>query len=249
MQKTLKTIAMAWAVVTAAGCAHVPAEEPRDPLEPVNRAVYKFNDKADHYVLRPVAKEYVAVVPQPVRTGVNNFLNNLGYPKTIVNDLFQAKFKQSASDLGRLLLNTTAGVGGIVDVATDTGLPRHDEDFGQTLGYWGVGEGWFLMLPLFGPSTIRDAAGLIADRPMNPTWWLDGDHDWLAWSITGVSAINLRANLLDADKILDQQLDRYIFIRTAYLQQRQSLVYDGNPPPEDYNYDIPDDSGGKDTGK
>jgi phospholipid-binding lipoprotein MlaA len=231
------------AVTVLAGCAHSPAEEPQDPLEPVNRAVYKFNDTADHYVLRPVAKEYAAVTPQPVRRGVDNFLSNLGYPKTIVNDFLQAKFTRGFSDLGRLLLNTTAGIGGVLDVATETGLPRHDEDFGQTLGYWGVGEGWFLMLPLLGPSTTRDALGVAADMPIAPPYWLDGDHDWLRFGLQGVSVINMRANLLDTDRILAQQLDRYIFIRTAYLQQRRSLVYDGNPPPETYDYDMPDDSG------
>ncbi len=243
MQNPIRALIAACTVAFVSGCAHAPAEEPRDPLEPVNRVVYKFNDTADRYILHPVAKEYVAIAPQPIRTGVNNFLSNLTYPKTIVNDLFQAKFTQSAADLCRLLLNSTAGIGGILDVATDTGLPKHNEDFGQTLGRWGIGEGWYLMLPLFGPSTTRDAIGLLVDRPTNPTFWLDGDHDWLTWSISAVSAVNLRANLLDADNILEQQLDRYLFIRTAYLQQRQSSIYDGNPPAEDYNYDVPDDSG------
>jgi len=183
----------------------------------------------------------VHVVPQPVRNSVNNFVTNLRSPETIVNDLLQAKFRQSASDTGRMLLNTTAGIGGLFDVATRTGMVYHDEDFGQTLGRWGVGEGWFLMLPLLGPSDNRDLVGRVADMPLDGTFWLDGDHDWLKFSVEGITVLNLRANLLDADKLMDQQLDKYLFLRTAYLQQRQSAVYDGHPPQEDYDiYDAPD---------
>lgn len=219
-------------------CAHRPADDPADPLEPVNRAVFRVNDTADRYLLRPVAKGYVQVVPQVARTGVHNFLDNLFYPKTIVNDVFQGKFTQSLSDLGRLLLNTTAGLGGLIDVASDAGLSHHDEDFGQTLGTWGVGEGWFLMLPLFGPSTNRDFVGKVVDIPLSPTFWLDGDHDWLSYTINGISVIDLRAGLLSADSLLDQQFDKYLFIRTAYLQKRWGDIYDGNPPLEDLpNFD------------
>lgn len=229
------------------GCAHAPADDPRDPLEPVNRAVFKFNDAADRYVMHPLAKGYVAVTPQPVRTGITNFFDNLGSPVTIVNDFLQLKFKQGASDMGRLVLNSTAGVAGFIDVASSAGMPKHQEDFGQTLGHYGVGEGWFLMLPLFGPSDNRDFVGRVVDTPLHPEWWLPGRYDVEHYSATGVDLVNTRANLLDADKVLAQQLDKYLFIRTAFLQSRQSAVYDGNPPPEKEDYQIYDDSDKSDT--
>lgn len=231
------------AVLGLSACAHSPADDPADPLEPVNRAVFKFNDTADRYVLRPVAKGYVYITPQFARTGISNFFNNLEEPRTIVNDLFQLKLKQSVADTGRFMLNTTAGLAGFMDVATGVGLERHDEDFGQTLGYWGVGEGWFLMLPLLGPSDNRDLVGTVVDIPTNPAWYLDGDHDWLKYSLSAVNVVNTRANLLGTDSLMDQQLDKYLFLRTAYLQRRQFEVYDGNPPPE--NYDYGDDSDSK----
>lgn len=219
-------------LLALAACAHSPADDPRDPLEPVNRAVYAFNDKAGQYVLKPIARGYVYITPAVVRRGVSNFFDNLFYPKTIVNDLLQAKFTQTASDTGRLLLNTTAGLGGILDVATEVGLVRHNEDFGQTLGYWGVGEGWFLMLPLLGPSDNRDLIGAGADQFTNVSFYLPGRDDVYVYSANGLNLINTYAGLLSTDKLLHEQFDPYLFVRTAYLQRRQSLVYDGNPPPE-----------------
>src|SRR5688572_26977733 len=152
-----------WLLLTllAAGCAHSPAYDPQDPLEKVNRAVFGFNEKADQYVLKPVAKGYDKITPQPVRRGIANFFDNLFYPTVIVNDLLQAKLKQGAFDLGRFVVNTTVGVVGIFDVATGWGMEKHEEDFGQTLGYWGVGPGWYLMLPLLGPSDNRDLVGRV----------------------------------------------------------------------------------------
>lgn len=223
------------------GCAHHPADDPADPLESVNRVVFKVNDKADQYVLRPVAKGYDYVMPDLARQGVNHFFDNLAEPRTILNDVLQAKFKQGASDLGRFLLNTTVGLGGLIDVASDSGLAHHDEDFGQTLGYWGVGEGWYLVIPLLGPSDNRDLIGRAGDWPLAPTFYLDGDHDWLAYGLQGVNLINFRANLLSSDNLLNQQFDKYLFVRTAYLQRRQALIYDGNPPPEDLGIDDSDD--------
>lgn len=238
-RRTILSATGLMAGVFLAGCAAAPPDDPRDPLEPVNRAIFAFNDTADHYVLRPVAKGYVAVTPAIIRTGIANFFDNLGYPTTIVNDLLQLKLKQTASDTGRLVVNSVAGVGGFVDVGSHIGLSRHDEDFGQTLGYWGVGEGWYLMLPLLGPSDNRDLIGLIGDMPTKPSFWLDGDHDWLKYATQGVQAVSDRAALLDVDAVLAQQLDKYLFIRGAYLQRRQSLVYDGHPPAP--RYDVDDD--------
>lgn len=225
------------ATLALGACAHAPADDPADPLEPVNRVVWTFNDTADRYVLRPVARAYVYVTPDFFRTGVTNFVENIEEPRTIVNDLFQLKLAQGGSDLGRFIINTTAGLGGVLDVATGVGLSKHDEDFGQTLGYWGVGEGWYLMLPLLGPSDNRDLVGTVVDIPTNPIYWLDGDHDWLKYSFNAVHIVNTRARLLDSDRLLDSQLDKYLFVRTAYLQRRQSMVYDGNPPKEDYEFE------------
>jgi phospholipid-binding lipoprotein MlaA len=235
---------IALAALTLAGCAHHPADNPADPLEPVNRKVWAFNSTADKYVLKPVAKGYVDVTPDWMREGVTNFFDNLGYPKTIINDALQAKFKDSLSDTGRFLLNSVYGIGGFIDVASRVGLDKHDEDFGQTLGRWGVGEGWFLMLPLLGPSTNRDLVGYAVGIPMNPTHYLPSDYDWLDLTLTAANIVNIRANALPADALLEQQFDTYLFIRTAYLQHRQAMVYDGNPPPEDLGLsDIGDDTG------
>jgi phospholipid-binding lipoprotein MlaA len=220
--------------VLLASCAHHPADDPSDPLEPVNRAMWSFNSKADQYVLKPAAKGYVAVTPGWAREGLTNFFSNLIYPTTIVNDFFQAKFTQGAADTGRFVVNSIWGVGGLIDVGNRVGLPKHDEDFGQTLGYWGVGEGWYLMIPFLGPSDNRDLLGKGVDIFTNPTHYLPGRYD-LPNYLTGyvLDNVNKRANALPSDSLLDSQFDTYLFIRTAYLQHRQALVYDGNPPPED----------------
>lgn len=215
-------------------CAHTPADDPSDPFEPVNRAVFSFNLKADKYVAKPVAKGYVKVVPQPVRVSITNFFNNLGYPTVIINDILQAKFVQGGRDTGRFLFNTTVGLGGLVDAASLIGLEMHDEDFGQTFGTWGVGPGWYLMLPLLGPSSNRDLTGRIADTGVSPLTYVEGDE--VTVSLTLLDIIDTRARLLGADSILDQQFDPYIFVRSAYLQRRQNLVYDGNPPKEVYDF-------------
>jgi phospholipid-binding lipoprotein MlaA len=235
MNVSLKSSCRLMALTTLlalSACAHSPADDPRDPLEPVNRAVYAFNDKAGQYVLKPVARGYVYITPSIVRRGVSNFFDNLFYPTTIINDLLQAKFVQGASDTGRLLLNTTAGIGGILDVATEIGLDKHNEDFGQTLGYWGVGEGWFLMLPLLGPSDNRDLIGKVGDAATNISFYLPGRDDVYVYSANGLNLINTYAGLLSTDDLVHEQFDPYLFVRTAYLQRRQSLIYDGNPPPE-----------------
>src|SRR5690349_6885375 len=156
-------------VLAAAGllsaCASLPQGErdPRDRFERANRAVYRFNDSLDRHIAKPMAKGYVKVVPAPVRTGVGNFFNNLTYPTVIVNDLLQAKLKSFASDTARLVVNTTIGIGGLFDPATQMGLPTGDEDFGQTLGKWGVPPGSYMVLPIFGPSTVRDTVGFVGD--------------------------------------------------------------------------------------
>lgn len=239
------TLALGLAVLLT-GCAHRMPDEPLDPLEPVNRGVYKFNRVADTYVLRPVAKTYRNYTPAEFRVGVNNVLDNLFYPTVIVNDLLQGKFAQGGKDLGRFVLNTTVGIAGLMDVATPLGLPRNDEDFGQTLGRWGMGEGLYLMLPFLGPSNARDLVGRGADSFTGPTPIFDAadaytvtDYrvsDAAELALTVIGAADSRSRLLDADKYLDEQLDPYVFLRTAYLQNRQNLVFDGNPPKPKFDF-------------
>ena len=226
-------------MAVVSGCAHRPADDPSDPLEPVNRAVFTFNETADRYALRPVAKAYVEVTPAPVRSGITNFFDNLQEPRNVVHALLQFKVLQAGKNLGRFVLNTTAGLAGFIDVASEVGLEKHEEGFGQTLGYWGVGEGWYLMLPFLGPTTNRDLVGFAGDSFLNASFYLPGRYDVYVLSANATNLVNTRADLLPADGILQQQFDRYLFVRTAYLQQRWSLIHDGNPPFEDY--ELPDD--------
>jgi phospholipid-binding lipoprotein MlaA len=213
------------------GCAST--NNPRDPLETFNRAVYTVNDGLDRVIVKPLVTGYRAVLPQFVRTGVTNFFNNLHDILTALNNLLQGKFIDAASDLGRIGVNTMVGLLGVIDVGTELGLEKHHEDFGQTLGRWGIGSGPYLQLPFFGPSSFRDAAGLAVDSCLDPIKWIfRNDIPWRN-GLWGLYFVNLRANLLDSTKILDEAaLDPYEFQRDAYLQRRRNLVYDGNPPPE-----------------
>lgn len=213
-----------------AGCATERPGQADDPLQPLNRVTFKFNEKADQYLMRPIARGYVKVTPRFVRTGVTNFFSNLFYPTTIVNDFLQAKFVRGGKDIGRFVVNSTVGILGFFDVAKYWGMPKHDEDFGQTLGYWGVQPGWYLVLPLLGPSDVRDGIGRAVDLPLNPLYY--PSNSTLTWSAFGVDAVNTRAMLLKADQFVQNALDPYLFVRDAYLQHRRSLIYDGNPPPE-----------------
>ena len=217
------------------GCASQPIKnpDPRDPWERLNRRTYAFNDAIDRAVLKPVAKGYRKVTPRPVRTGVSNFMDNLQYPITIVNDVLQGKLKPAASDTGRLVLNTTVGIGGIFDVASKAGLQKGDEDFGQTLGKWGVRPGPFVMLPLLGPSTVRDTFGKIPDHYTNPRFYMSHSsgtlgHDWVTYGLDAVDIIDIRSRLLETtDPTLERVYDRYAFVRNAWLQRREYLVTDG----------------------
>lgn len=225
----MRTIVAA-TVVLICGCAHSPSYDPLDPLEPANRAIYGFNETLDRYVARPVAKGYTAALPSPVRSAVGNFIDNLTYPTVIANDLLQGKFAQAGRDTGRLLLNSSYGVGGLFDPATRVGLERNDEDFGQTLGYWGIGPGWFLMLPVLGPSTNRDLVGRVGSAATSPMTYADTE---ISVPLAVLGAVEARAHLLGTERILEQQFDRYAFVRGAYLQHRRNAVYDGSPPPEE----------------
>jgi phospholipid-binding lipoprotein MlaA len=222
------------------GCASLPPNakpDPRDRWERTNRAIYSFNVKVDHAVLRPTARAYVRVVPHGARTAINNFMTNLTYTTTIINDFLQGHFKDSGTDTLRLVVNTLFGLGGLFDVATPSGLDRHSADFGQTLGKWGVHSGPYVMLPLLGPSTVRDSVGLLADEYSTPRAYIS--DPWIRWPLFTVDLIDHRAGLLDQDKYIDQAFDPYAFIRNVWLQRREYQIH-GDQTPEQM---FPDDTG------
>lgn len=228
MSKAVLTGVAALALAFCAGCAHSPPYEPLDPLEPVNRAMYSFNDTLDYYVVEPAARGYTTVTPDLVEQGIGNFLANLKYPIVIANSLFQAKFVQFASDLGRFVVNSTVGILGLFDVASGWGLEEHNEDFGQTLGYWGLGQGIYLMLPVLGPSTGRDLTGDVVDWFLDPTNYIEDTATQYALQV--LYLLDLRASLLGFEDVVRNAFDPYVFVRTAYLADRLAKVYDGNPP-------------------
>ena len=211
------------------GCAST--NHPRDPLEPLNRGIYTFNEAVDTTLLKPAAELYRGLVPRLVRTGVSNFFSNVNDVIVALNNLLQGKVSNAASDTGRFLVNSTIGLLGIFDVDTPMGMPKNNEDFGQTLGWWGVGDGPYLVLPIFGPSNIRDTFGLVVDMFTDPIMYIDPTRDRNI--IVGTRAVNRRSELLEASTVLEAAaLDKYQFVRDAYLQRRRNLIYDGNPPKE-----------------
>ncbi len=221
--KPLLSICLLLAVFST-GCAHSPPDDPSDPLEPVNRVVYSVNTTLDKYALRPVAKGYVAVIPSPVRKGVNNFFSNLFYPRVALASFMQGKFRNGVSDSGRFLVNTTIGLVGIFDVATPLGMPRHREDAGQTFGVWGIGPGWYLVLPLYGPSTNRDLVGRLFDAQLNP---LSHTRPQTQIAATVVNVVDIRSQLLGVDQVIEDSFDPYLFVRGGYLERREAQVGDG----------------------
>jgi phospholipid-binding lipoprotein MlaA len=226
-----RSMALVLLSTTLAACAS--ALDPRDPLEPFNRGVYQFNEGLDKVVLKPVAKGYKAVVPPPLRNGVTNVFGNFRDVTTAINDLLQGKISAAVSDVGRVAVNSTVGILGIFDVATRLGLQKHSEDFGQTLGLWGVADGPYLVLPLLGPSNFRDTIGWAGDYFTDPEFYLVS-HSPETWVAFGTRVISIRANLLETEQIFDTAaIDKYAFLRDAYLQRRRSLIYDGNPPSSD----------------
>jgi phospholipid-binding lipoprotein MlaA len=233
-------------LISFGGCATTGARTPGDPLERLNRGTYRFNDAVDRAVLKPVAKRYQRHVPQIIRTGVGNVLTHLAFPTTIVNDLLQLKLKDAAVDLGRFVLNSTLGLGGLLDPASHVGLARNDEDFGQTLGRWGVPPGPYLVLPLLGPSTLRDAPALAVDGQTDLRAQLDlktGERV----AIAVLSVVDGRASLLSLDQSIQRAFDPYALVRNAWLQRREYKVKDGDvpdeEPPLDEEFDEPADAG------
>jgi phospholipid-binding lipoprotein MlaA len=219
-------------IVILAGCASTGEErDPRDPFEGFNRGVYKFNETFDEYLARPVARTYVKVLHDEIRNRIANFFSNLADPFIGVNNVLQGKLEDGFNDFVRFAFNSTFGLLGIHDVASDWGYEKHNEDFGQTFGRWGVGTGPYLMLPILSSSTLRDSAGLALDWTFDPL--SDVRPINLRNSLVVLRGVNLRAELLDASRLLEEAaLDKYVFQRDAYFQRRNSLVHDGRPPRE-----------------
>ncbi len=230
--RLLQTISALFFFALMSACASVPGErDPRDPWEPMNRTVFKFNEAADKAVVKPVAKAYRFVTPKFVRVGVTNFFGNINDVSVFFNDLFQGKGQRAVAGFGRVVINTTFGLGGLIDVAGAAGNLKQNEDFGQTLGWWGVGPGPYWTLPLLGASTLRDAGGRVVDTFLTPTTYIISNTN-VSLGLTAAEAVNLRSNLLDTEKVLEEAgaVDKYSFLRDAFLQRREVLIYDGNPP-------------------
>lgn len=227
MHSKLITLCMSCVLaLLVSGCATTN----KDPLEGINRGIYKFNDVTDRAIIKPVAKAYKTITPSPIRKGFNNFFNNLGSITTVINDLLQFKFAAAFTDAGRFVINTTFGLAGFIDVASMDNIPNHKEDFGQTLGYWGVGNGAYLVLPIVGPSTLRDATGFAIDRMTTDpiTYTHNIGEVRLHNQLRAAQLIDARTQLLDAgDLVENASLDPYSFLRDAYLQSRANSIADG----------------------
>ena len=219
-------------LLTALGGCATTGGNPHDPLEGYNRAMFSFNEGVDKAIVKPVASGYKTVMPEFARTGVTNFFSNLRDPWIGVNNILQGKVGAGASDFGRFAVNTTVGILGLFDVASNAGLEKHNEDFGQTLGRWGVGSGAYVVLPILGPSSVRDGLSLlVVDWRGDPLWYVGNIPT--RNELVGVRLVDNRANLLDTSRLAEEAaLDQYAYVRDAYLQRRRSLIYDGDPPPE-----------------
>ncbi len=231
-KKIFNLITLCFYALALTGCA---SQANKDPLEGMNRGIYKFNDVTDKAVFKPVATAYKAVAPAPIRTGINNFFSNLGTLTSVFNNLLQFKFANAFSESGRFVINSTFGLAGFINLAGMDRIPVYKEDFGQTLGYWGVGSGAYLVLPFLGPSSVRDTTGLIFDTastdPIKYTHNIGQVR--LHNQLRAVQFLDKRAELLDAtDMVDDASLDPYAFMRDAYLQRRASLVQDGHASQE-----------------
>lgn len=211
------------------GCAT--SGNPKDPIEGFNRAMYGFNDAVDTALIKPVAQGYDYVMPSPVRTAVTNFFGNIADVFIGVNNLLQGKPDQAVTDIARVGFNSIFGIFGLIDVATPLGLEKHEEDFGQTFGRWGAGDGAYVVLPFYGPRTVRDTAGLILDVAVDPVAQID--HVPTRNSLIALRVVDTRADLLPADKVIEEAaLDKYSYVRDGYLQRRRNLIHDGNAPRE-----------------
>lgn len=217
-------------LISACATIEGPAN-PDDPFESYNRAMFAFNEGVDKYALTPISEGYKAITPEPVDVGITNFFSNIDDILVVFNDLLQFKLKQALKDLSRFVYNTTFGLGGFIDVATDFGLPKNNEDFGQTLGYWGVEPGPYLVLPIIGASSVRDGIGFAVDTTQFDPVFNNIDSEKTQWGLLAIKYVDLRADLLKATNIIDETApDKYAFIRDAWQLRRLNLVHDGNPP-------------------
>ncbi|MGH8119048.1 MAG: MlaA family lipoprotein [Gammaproteobacteria bacterium] len=212
----------------AGACATTTANDPRDPLEGFNRGVYSFNQAMDNALFDPLGKLYQAITPEFVDKGVSNFFSNLNDIAVVVNDILQFKINQALSDASRFVFNSTIGLAGFFDVSSAMDLPKHDEDFGQTLGFWGFGSGPYLMIPFFGPSSFRDVTGHIVDRGLlNPVFYIDDDA--LKAGLLTLNYVDFKADLLSAKRLVSEAaLDEYEFLKNAYFEKRLNQINDGN---------------------
>ena len=218
------------AMLVLSGCATTGGGRADDPFEPVNRAMYAINEPIDKHVLKPIAQAWVDYVPVIIRTGVSNYFNNIDDLFSAVNGLLQGKLDKAGNDFARVMVNSVPGILGLIDVASDLGIPRGEEDFGQTFGYWGFPQGPYLYVPVFGPTTVRDGTGFVLRVLWSPTTEIPDVA--VRNVIYGLGGIDLRAGALGASSLISEaSLDPYTFVRRAYLQRRAFLVYDGNPPP------------------
>jgi len=228
--KRLRLPAVLAATLLLSACASTPGR-PYDPFEASNRVMYAINDPLDKYFAKPIAQFYVDYVPSIIRTGVSNYFNNIDDLFSGINGLLQGKLDKAGDDFGRVMLNTGFGILGLIDIASDAGIPRGNEDFGQTFGYWGIPQGPYLFIPLWGPSTVRDGTGSILRYWYTPTQLIPDVA--VRNVIYGFGAIDARAQALDATSLIEQaSIDPYTFVRRSYLQRREYMVYDGKPPPE-----------------
>ena len=223
IKKSLGVLVFGFAVMVMQGCATGPNANPADPMEPLNRAVFNFNDGVDRAILQPVASAYDQVTPSPVKTGVRNFFGNIADVWSVVNNLLQFKLKESLETFMRVSVNSTFGFGGVLDIGTEMGLPKNRQDFGQTLGVWGFDAGPYVVLPLLGPSSVRDAVGTVVDGSVDLVNNLPNVPT--RNSLTALRVVDRRASLLGATNILDQAaLDKYTFTRDLYLQRRVTSI-------------------------
>jgi phospholipid-binding lipoprotein MlaA len=229
MPRTARALLLVVAYLSLFGCASLPPNskrDPRDPWERLNRTTFKVNMTLDHAVARPVARAYQKITPRPVRDSVSNFIDNLFYPVTMANELLQAKFKAFGQSIGRFVLNSTVGVGGLLDPATRIGLPKDDQDLGLTFGHWGSGPGPYFVIPILGPSDVRDGIGRVGDIWLSPPHYIS--NNYVSYGLWGLGVIDARYRLLPQDKLLDEAYDPYTLLKNAYLQRRQYQITGGN---------------------
>jgi phospholipid-binding lipoprotein MlaA len=231
MMKQILSLSAVAAALALTGCASFKNAPEGDPLEPINRGIFSFNNTFDHYLFKPIAKGYDAVVPTPVKTGVSNVFQNMSDAQSVVGGALQLKGAKVGDDLGRVLLNSTIGLGGIFDLATPMGIERGNEDVGQAIGYWGIGGGPYLVLPFLGPSTARDLAGRFIDGQTDPLGYVSSVP--VRNSLNGLRVVDARVSVFPVEALANQAaLDRYTFFRSAYVQRRESLIRDGKAPKE-----------------